>query len=238
MAGPARVTILIACGLIREARILAGPGIVAVPGGGDGARLEALLESRAPNAAMIVSAGIAGALDPSLRAGDLVVHQPPFVSSGVGKPRDAFDARSSISPETNGWKERLQAAFPHARHGAIIGQDHIAATVADKAALYAATGALAVDMESHITARIAARHGLPFIAIRAISDTASETLPPAALIGMNPDGSMALGRVLMSLARSPRQLPALLRTGMNSAAALRALKNLGAALEAFPTATL
>ncbi|MBY0519332.1 MAG: phosphorylase [Sphingomonas sp.] len=210
--GGGHVMILIACGLQREARILAGPGIVAIPGGGDGARLEALLEAQAAGAAMIVSAGIAGALDPSLGAGDVVLHLPPF--------------------ETNGWGERLRILLPRARHGTVLGQDHIAATVAEKAALYTATGALAVDMESHIAARVAARHNLPFAAIRTISDTAQASLPPAALVGMNPDGSMALGKVLVSLARRPAQLPALIRTGRSAEAAFLALEDVAVAIAA------
>ncbi len=124
----------------------------------------------------------------------------------------------------------MKAALPPSRLGLIIGQDHITATAAEKAALYAATGALAVDMESHIAARVAERHGLPFAAIRTISDAANETLPPAALVGMNPDGSMALGRVLASLARHPMQLPALIRTGTSAEAAFRALRRVGDAL--------
>ena len=41
-----------------------------------------------------------------------------------------------------------------------------------KAALRATTGADAVDMESHIAARYAEQHSLPFAALRVISDPA------------------------------------------------------------------
>ena len=128
-------------------------------------------------------------------------------------------------------------AFPGAQPGLIIGQDHIAASVAEKAALHAQTGALAVDMETHIAARVAARHGLPFAAIRVISDTAHEALPPAALVGMNPDGSMALGKVLASLARTPAQLPALIRTGRNAEIAFGVLGEVGESLRELVTST-
>ncbi|MCH4894091.1 phosphorylase [Sphingomonas sp. SFZ2018-12] len=226
--------ILIACGLQREAKILGRPGVITVPGGGDAARLEAMLEAQTPGATMVVSSGIAGALDPALMAGDIVIHLPtPFVPSEVeGRARSAAPGtRPSTALGANGsWKHRLKAALPNARQGTIIGQDRIAATAAEKAALYAATGALAVDMESHVAARVAARYGLPFLAIRAISDTAHETLPPAALVGMNPDGSMALGKVLASLARRPGQLPALIRTGRSAEAAFTSLAQLSQAL--------
>lgn len=231
--GLARAVILIACGLQREANVLRGLGVIAIPGGGDAARLEAVLEGQAAAATMIVSAGIAGALDPALKAGDVVVHIPPFVPSEVEGPvpSAALVARPSTALGTNGSLiDCLEAALPHAHYGPIVGQDHIAATAAEKAALYAATGALAVDMESHIAARVAERHGLPFIAIRTISDTADESLPPAARVGMSPDGSMALGKVLTSLARRPGQLPALIKTGRNAAAAFRALRQVSAAI--------
>lgn len=219
--------ILIGCGLQREAAILSREGVLAIPGGGGSARLEAALEAAAPGATMILSCGIAGALDPTLLAGDLVLHLPPFVPSAVEGRATSDTPGVSTSLDTNGfenWDERLKAALPHAHHGTIIGQDRIAATAAEKAALHAATGALAVDMESHVAARVAARLGLPFAAIRTISDTADETLPLAALVGMNPDGSMALGKVLASLARRPSQLPALIRIGRSAETAFRALQ--------------
>jgi hypothetical protein len=101
------------------------------------------------------------------------------------------------------------------------------ATVTEKQALHTETGALAVDMESHIAARVAARHDLPFAIIRVISDSANEALPPAALVGMKPDGSMALGAVLASLARNPSQLPALIRTGLHAGRGFSELRRVG-----------
>lgn len=223
--------ILIACGLLREAKLLNGPGIVCVPGGGDAARLEAALEARAAEASIILSCGIAGALDPALKVGDIVLHAPAC-SRESGNTESRATRLATLDPRLRGGKgnEMLGGGLPDAHPGLIIGQDHIAASPADKAALYVQTGALAVDMETHIAARVAARHGLPFAAIRVISDTAHEALPPAALVGMNPDGTMALGKVLLSLARHPAQLPALIRTGRNAEAAFRALRRVGDAL--------
>lgn len=205
------MTLILACGLKREAGILSRPGMVAVAGGGDPARLLAgLADAFEPfPQATILSCGIGGALDPALKAGDIVVDLPGGTD----------------------WAERLSAALPDAHPGGIVGQDHICATAAEKSALRAETGAAAVDMESHVARAFAARHGLRFAAIRTISDRADETLPPAALVGMNADGSMALGRVLWSLARRPAQLPALIRTGASAEVAFRALGRVALALE-------
>jgi adenosylhomocysteine nucleosidase len=193
------VTCLIACGLVREARLLTGAGLIPVAGGGDPLRLELALERHiaefAGTFSALLSCGIAGALDPALNVGAIIVDAP-----------DDFPVP------------------PGARRGAIAGQDQIAATIAQKAALFAATGACAVDMETHIARWVAARHALPFAAIRVISDSAAHTLPPAALIGMAPDGTMALRAVLNSLARDPSQLPALIRTGRNAQVAFVRLR--------------
>ena len=99
----------------------------------------------------------------------------------------------------------------------------IIATAKAKAALYDATGALAVDMESALAGRFAAERKLPFAVLRVISDDAGHVLPPAALVAMKPDGGIALGRVLGSLARHPLQVPRLIATARASGKAFKEL---------------
>ncbi len=52
-------------------------------------------------------------------------------------------------------------------------------------------------MESHHVAEAANAHGLPFLVIRAVADTAVDTLPEAALVGLNEEGRPAIGAVLL-----------------------------------------
>jgi len=218
------VSLLVACGLTREARIFARDGVVAVAGGGDAARLEAGLEAAiaAGGVSAILSGGIAGGLDPALRPGDVVIGTTPeLFSRESGSPEQQGEAFAALDSRFRG---RTVELFPKAHFGCIVGSDTIVATLAQKRALYAATGALAVDMESHIAARVAARHALPFAILRTISDGADHVLPPAALVGMRPDGGMALGAVLASLARHPAQLPALIHTGRDAGRAFTALE--------------
>lgn len=193
--------ILVACGLKREASLIGRPGVNPVIGGGDAARLDRALDDNARRRrAPILSSGVAGALDPSLKPGDIVIGGDP-----------AFVAR-------------LGAALPDAKAGKVIGIDRIAGSVAEKQALFRETGALAVDMESHVGEGIARKHGLPFGILRVISDGANETLPPAALVGMRADGGIAIGKVLVSLLGHPSQLPALIRTARHAGVAFRRLR--------------
>jgi hopanoid-associated phosphorylase len=215
---------IVVTGLKREARIAAGPGVVTLAGGGAGdlaARIEGAIEKHWPEA--VVSFGLAGALAPGLEPGELVVGEAVI----VGDEAFACDVE---------WRARLLvalklresgAAWPEgkarATQGEVLGVEAMITTAAKKAALRDQTGAAIVDMESAAAVRAAAAHGLPFAVIRAVSDSADQNLPPAVLNGMKPDGGMDLVGVLASLARDPRQLPALIRTGAEAERGFKAL---------------
>jgi hypothetical protein len=105
----------------------------------------------------------------------------------------------------------------------LAGIDTIAAHRDAKARLHAATRASVADMESHIAARAARSRGLPFAALRVVSDAAHRTLPPAACVALNPSGGIDAMGVLRSLLRAPQQIPALLRTAWEAEIAFAAL---------------
>ena len=192
--------------------MLAGDGVRVVAGGGDGGRLERTLHELCSESSGIISIGLGGALAEGLKPGDWVVAS----SILAARPDREFDTDLD-------WTERLLKCLPNSPVGPIAGSDVMVADAAAKAALFAATGALAVDMESHIAARVAASHGLPFAAARTISDAADRALPRAAQAGMRPDGGMDVMAVLAALARRPWELPALIRTAIEAEAAFRAL---------------
>ena len=202
--------ILAVTGLQRERRILAGPGVEVVAGGGDQVRLEAELERLAPGAHGLISIGIAGALAPGLRPGRWVV-------------ATAVRDRGASLPTDLDWTDWLVSRLPGAERGVLLGVDTMAATARQKAELRRASDAIAVDMESHVVARVARHHRRPFVAARVISDAAHRTLPPAARVGMRSDGGIDLPAVLRSLLGAPWQLPALIRTGLEAETAFRAL---------------
>lgn len=202
--------ILAATGLTREARLIASPEVQVVAGGGRSAALEAALLAAAEGAEAVISIGVAGALAPELKPGDWAVAERVLCPDG----------EVSCDPA---WTQALQQGLPRARRGALLGSDAIVADRRAKAQAYAQWQALAVDMESHVAARVAERLGLPFAAVRVIVDDANFDLPPAALAGMASDGRMAPGAVLRSLARAPWQLPDLIRTALAAERAFRAL---------------
>jgi len=202
--------ILAATGLRREARLIASPQVQAIPGGGRSAALEAALVAAAEGAEAVISIGLGGALAPQLRAGDWVVAERIVWPGGA--------AATDVD-----WTQALLQRLPAARPGALLGSEVVVTDRAAKAEAHARFAALAVDMESQVAARIAQRLGLPFAAARVIADDAELELPPAAAAGMRPDGAMAVGAVLWSLALRPQQLGALIRTGLAAGRAFQAL---------------
>jgi hypothetical protein len=104
-----------------------------------------------------------------------------------------------------------------------VGTDTILPDGAAKHRLHRATGAAAADMESHVVARVARDRGLPFAAVRVVSDSAERALPPAALVGMSRSGGIDIFAVLRSLFADLGQLPALLRTAWEAERAFRVL---------------
>lgn len=208
----ARGFVVAATGLRAEARIAErSEGVRAVSGGGDEGRLAALIEGEiASGARGLISFGIAGALEPGLTPSTCVV------GCAVLNDGERFECDKA-------WAERLLAALPDARNKTVSGSSKVVATADEKARLYQAAGAAAVDMESHVVARVAARHGLPFAVLRVIADSAEQRLPPAAVRGMKPDGTADIIAVLSSLASEPSQFPDLLRTAF---AARRAMAEL------------
>ena len=167
----------------------------------------------AAGATHLLSFGLAGGLDPALPAGTLLLPKVLLMPDGTERPVDAA-WHASLA-------EQLRDLDPLV--GRHLGADLAVTSVADKEALFRSSAALAVDMESHLLALAAAEAALPFAMIRVICDPAAETLPPAALSGVKPDGSTDLLGVLGSLLRQPGQIPALRRLARSAKAAERIL---------------
>jgi adenosylhomocysteine nucleosidase len=258
------MSLIVITGLAAEARIAVAMDVPMIVGAGRADQLAADLEAAiAGGARRLLSFGVAGALAPHLRAGDLVV------AHGV---RDGCRRLSCDAAWRAAMSERLQSLSLSARrdhcritrsknksqpvplHGLfrfdrsdrwrpigdaggeqspladIAGVDAPLADAIGKHTLFAASGSVAVDMESAIVARAAQRHDLPFAILRVIADPAHRTLPSSALVAMRADGEVDLAAVLGALVRSPLELPALVRLALDSRAAFSALVRVRALL--------
>jgi len=197
--------------LALEARIALGPGVSVLCN--HNSRLVAALEAAVKcGACGIISFGIAGGLAPDLAAGDWVI------AAGVR----SGDRRYPTDPA---WRQRLIEALPGATHADIAGVHDPIAEPLQKRQLHLRTGAVAVDMESHIAAELAARHGIPFAAYRVIIDAADCPVPPAAVVGLRQDGTANIPAVIGSLLRQPSQLANLIRIARDSRIAEHSLRH-------------
>ncbi|MGB7101483.1 MAG: hypothetical protein WBD95_22290 [Xanthobacteraceae bacterium] len=197
-------------GLAFEARIAAGPGVLVVCRTA-GSELETVADAAVRQGYRgMISFGVAGGLASHLRAGDWVV------ASAIHEAK--------IVRETDAtWSRKLFGKIKGAIHAPILGVDVPIADPAEKRELYRTTGAVAVDMESHMVARVAGEHKLAFAAARVVVDPAHRTVPPAALINMRPDGRANIWAVMRDLMVRPSQLSPMARIAADAFTARAAM---------------
>lgn len=179
---------------------------VAVSGGRPDVAARLALEFAQQGAETLMSFGIAGGLSRRLRVGSVVVADEIVTDSGT------YPAVST-------------AAGPAKAHkGRIYGGSEVVATTEEKRRLRQQFDAIAVDNESGPVARVAYEAGIPFVAVRVISDAVGDHLPPAALLPLSLDGKPRLGAVLLSVVTNPLQIPGLIATGINTRTAMKMLR--------------
>jgi hopanoid-associated phosphorylase len=203
--------IVVVTGLAFEARVAAGLGVVTVCGSNNmiAAGLSKAIGSGCRG---VVSFGIAGGLSPHIRSGGFVV------ARAVITEKRRYDSHTL-------WTNRLLELLPHAMDAHIAAVSEPVCTPAQKHQLAAATGAIAVDMESGIAAEYAHTHGLPFAALRVVADPVHRALPPAARLPLRPNGTPDLSAVMLSLMKRPHQLGDLIRVGRDAGRARAALNH-------------
>lgn len=145
----------------------------------------------------LLSVGLAGACNPSLRVGDIV-------RAGV-----VIDAQSG---------ER----FSNSQFKQILVSTPAIASVHEKQRLYASYQASAVDMEAATVARIAQAHSLPFQAIKVISDDATFELKELARFATH-DGQFREGAFAVYSVARPQLWTKLFQLAGNSKRAVQSL---------------
>ncbi|HEX8816443.1 MAG TPA: phosphorylase [Terriglobales bacterium] len=175
-----------------------GPAVAVCGGMGSGAArraAEALMAIYHPDT--LISAGFAGALQPSRSVGDVLW------------PQIIIDASDSSRTEIADGQ------------GSLVSFSEVASP-AQKAKLASAFQADAVDMEAAAVARVAAIHGANFAAVKAISDDATFEMPDLSRF-ITPDGHFRQAAFAAHAALRPQLWPQLIRLARNSAKASRAL---------------
>jgi adenosylhomocysteine nucleosidase len=163
----------------------------------------------------LVSWGCAAALDHSLNAGDLVLPDRIMTPDGI---------EHAVCPE---WHENVrQALAPVLRvtTGPLLGSAEIVASSAEKQELHFTKGAVAVDMESAAVASVATAQSLPFLAFRAIADSACMNLPYSVTVALDERGTVNLTKLLRYALVHPAEFVALARLGKAFYAAASTLR--------------
>jgi adenosylhomocysteine nucleosidase len=191
-----------AVGKLGECRAVA---IALGPGGGGAALAVAAQRPR-----LVVSCGFAGALDPFLAAGDIVI------ASSVR------DEHGDSIPAAHNDLELVRRALDGSHRvaeGEILCATQVAVTRDEKRAL-ARPGRLAIDLESFPAARAAHDAKIPWLAIRVVVDPLDSDLPPFA---RDPHASYVLPALRHAIT-STRAMLDLARLGVRARTANRSLE--------------
>ncbi|HVZ02228.1 MAG TPA: nucleoside phosphorylase [Dongiaceae bacterium] len=213
------VSIGVVTGMASEAKLLRGLDLMTISTGGNPEATKRGIEAMIRDGAdRLVSFGIAGALDPEMKPGDLVLASAVHLADGHRQPTDQK------------WLVHIAQHLPQARIADVAASSGIVATAEAKATLHRDSGAVCVDQESHWVAAMAEANRMPFIVVRAIADRAGDSLPRAVLVGLDAQGRPRTGAVIAALLRDPGQILGLTRVALQTRKALKALFRSRAAL--------
>jgi nucleoside phosphorylase len=164
---------------------------------------------------VVLSTGCAGALDPALATGDLVVAD------------DMVDAAGERVATSSRWRERYLRAADRAgvrsMTGSMLSSAEVLLAADSKRGQAARTGAAAVEMEGMALARRAEAFGIEFAAARVILDPASVTLPVDILGVTDAHGGANPVQLMRALVRRPSLVPELVSLGAMAAKCRKAL---------------
>lgn len=199
------------------------PVLIAVSGIGPQAAREAAEAcvdlARQGRCRRVVWIGIAGALSPGLKVGDLLV--ATSVTSADDKPI-ALDRDLATAAISSGCAEAVVVTTP----APVVTAD-------ERRRLWRQIGSpdrAAVDMESYEAARVFDAAGLPFAVLRAVSDTSEDDLPVALQAAVTPTSGISIPGLVLAVLRRPRAAVPLAAVRIRAARSASALADAAAVL--------
>jgi nucleoside phosphorylase len=196
-------------------------------------RLREVLQRCRPQ--RIVSPGLAGSLDPLLRAGDVVVVTEWIDADAPERSRTSAGRTAASADLVAETTAALQAAGITVRQAPGVTVDAPLHDADRRRELHRA-GAAVVEMEGRRWARLAADFGCEFLSVRVISDDAASRLPLPRHLLLERNGSVRWQRWLQAISDSgqwrhaDKELRALFRARREWVQAMAALDAVGRAL--------
>ncbi|MGH8207674.1 MAG: hypothetical protein ACRETK_12940 [Steroidobacteraceae bacterium] len=188
--------------------------------------------------------GVAGAMDPALRCGDIVLATEVICDTALSLRLESM--RPTVLPAharlrtSAQWRAQMEAALVRQGpvvHGPLLTRQELVCGAALKSKLFHETAAVAVDMESAAVGVVARLHGVPFMVLRVVADTAADTLPAVLQRAIGSERTDALAWLSwLSLAGAPGAWPGLIRLGKRYRNARRVLRQ--CALSGCPAAVV
>ncbi|MDP7557149.1 MAG: hypothetical protein QF687_04620 [Nitrospinaceae bacterium] len=168
------------------------------------------------NPSLILSIGYAGGLDSKLKVGDIVVADRVF--------DDAHSNRGigyTIGSDLLARVEALSSSDEFSLHrGPLVTVDEPAADPESKRMLGTRHGAIAVDMETSVLIARTTERNIPFLSVRAISDTADQSLVDVSSF-IGEDGEVSKLKAGWYVATHPQTIKTFISLGVQSQKATR-----------------
>jgi adenosylhomocysteine nucleosidase len=162
-------------------------------------------------ATRLMSFGIAGALEPGMPIGSMII------GSQTASPDGTWTCDGA-------WTGDLMQKFPQAHCGGVWGSEYLVATAKEKLALHQKSRCIIVDMESQCVAQIAQEAKIPFAILRVVCDHSEMDVPLAVMAAIAEDGTLHAGRALWRVLRHPSQIPNIFHVMYGTGKALSVLK--------------
>ncbi len=163
----------------------------------------------------VLNFGVAGALVPGLKSGDLVI--PGSITDG--RNTEAID--SIPGEKINAILQSNGIGF---QNGLLVTHPEVAPSTSDKGNLHNSTGAIAVDMEAFGIYQECRSARVPFHIVKAITDTVDQTVPLSVTSCLSETGHVKLAQFTLNIICRPWLIPRLIEMQKSFAAAVYSLE--------------